>query len=214
MEIKNLFEMAKADKYTADGRAEIADARKTYQVGEISQATGLQKTANGWVKAKQGAGKSSAGTGESAEAHKKAAIAAMTPEQKKAVMEGKTYRYANKNGVSDITKEDLEASAPAESKQGAGIPKADEKTFVGKTYKDFAEAARASGYTPKADKENPDGSSSTTFENKEGKSLRVDFDKNGKIQKVENQEASSKSSIDTAHDSAPLTGDTKIRVKK
>lgn len=63
MALKNLFDMVKADRYTADGRealikaqeAETEDAtRRTYQIGEISQATGLQKTANGWVKPKSG----------------------------------------------------------------------------------------------------------------------------------------------------------------
>ena len=45
--------MAKADRYTADGREAIAKAReadvedKAYQIGEISQKTGLQKTAGG-----------------------------------------------------------------------------------------------------------------------------------------------------------------------
>lgn len=74
---------------------------------------------------------------------------------------------------------------PKTGTKGAGIPKADKNTFVGKTYKDFAESARASGYTPKSEKENPDGSSSTVFSNKEGKTMRVDFDKYGKIQNVE-----------------------------
>lgn len=47
--------MAKADRYTADGREAIAKAREAdvedriYQIGEISQKTGLQKTAEGWV---------------------------------------------------------------------------------------------------------------------------------------------------------------------
>ena len=63
MALKNLFDMVKADRYTQDGReaiikaqeAETEDAtRRTYQIGEISQATGLQKTANGWVKPKNG----------------------------------------------------------------------------------------------------------------------------------------------------------------
>lgn len=55
MAISNLWEMAKADRYTADGREAIAKAResdvedRTYQIGEISQKTGLQKTAEGWV---------------------------------------------------------------------------------------------------------------------------------------------------------------------
>lgn len=60
MALKNLFEMAKADRYTADGREAIIKAQeeetedKVYQIGEISQKTGLQKTANGWVKPKNG----------------------------------------------------------------------------------------------------------------------------------------------------------------
>ncbi|MBO7612925.1 MAG: hypothetical protein J6S81_03810 [Treponema sp.] len=60
MALKNLFDMAKADKYTADGREALIKAQeaetedKVYQIGEISQKTGLQKTANGWVKPKNG----------------------------------------------------------------------------------------------------------------------------------------------------------------
>lgn len=56
MGLQNIFEMAKADRYTADGREELAKAReadvedRTYNIGEISAKTGLQKTANGWVK--------------------------------------------------------------------------------------------------------------------------------------------------------------------
>lgn len=60
MALKNLFDMAKADKYTQDGREALIKAQeaetedKVYQIGEISQKTGLQKTANGWVKPKSG----------------------------------------------------------------------------------------------------------------------------------------------------------------
>lgn len=55
MALKDIFTMVKADKYTADGREELIKAQeaeiedRTYQIGEISQKTGLQKTANGWV---------------------------------------------------------------------------------------------------------------------------------------------------------------------
>lgn len=55
MTISKIWEMAKTDRYTADGREAIAKAReadvedRTYQIGEISQKTGLQKTAEGWV---------------------------------------------------------------------------------------------------------------------------------------------------------------------
>lgn len=60
MALKDIFTMVKADKYIADGREELIKAQeaevedKTYQIGEISQKTGLQKTANGWVKPKKG----------------------------------------------------------------------------------------------------------------------------------------------------------------
>ena len=60
MALKNLFDMVKADRYTQDGREALIKAQesetedKIYQIGEISQTTGLQKTANGWVKPKSG----------------------------------------------------------------------------------------------------------------------------------------------------------------
>lgn len=47
MGIKSIFSMLKADRYTQDGRDQLAED-KIYQIGEISQKTGLQKTANGW----------------------------------------------------------------------------------------------------------------------------------------------------------------------
>lgn len=56
MALKDIFNMIKADRYTADGREELIKAHaeetedRTYNIGEISQKTGLQKTANGWVK--------------------------------------------------------------------------------------------------------------------------------------------------------------------
>lgn len=62
MSLNNIFQMIKADRYTADGREEIKKALaeetedRTYNIGEISEKTGLQKTANGWVKPKKGNG--------------------------------------------------------------------------------------------------------------------------------------------------------------
>lgn len=60
MTLNDLNTMQKADKYTQDGRDELIKAQeetedKVYQIGEISQKTGLQKTANGWVQPKNGA---------------------------------------------------------------------------------------------------------------------------------------------------------------
>ena len=60
MELKNIFEMTKADKYTQDGRDELAKLRETedvtYKTGDISQKTGLQKQPDGsWAPPKGGA---------------------------------------------------------------------------------------------------------------------------------------------------------------
>lgn len=66
MALKDIDKIIRADRYTQDGRDEVCKALeketedKTYNIGEISQTTGLQKTANGWVKPKKartGAGK-------------------------------------------------------------------------------------------------------------------------------------------------------------
>lgn len=64
MALKDIFKMTKANRYTADGREELIKAQEAetedrrYNIGEISEKTGLQKTANGWVKPnKGGAGK-------------------------------------------------------------------------------------------------------------------------------------------------------------
>lgn len=60
MALNNLFDMVKADKYTADGREELLKAQKAetedqiYNIGDISRKTGLMKTANGWVKPPKG----------------------------------------------------------------------------------------------------------------------------------------------------------------
>lgn len=55
MEIKDVFTIVKADRYTDAGRAEIDDARRTYKPGEISETIGLQKQSNGtWAPPKKG----------------------------------------------------------------------------------------------------------------------------------------------------------------
>ncbi len=60
MALENLFDMVKADRYTQDGREAVIKAReaevedRVYQNGEISQATGLMKTPNGWVEPPKG----------------------------------------------------------------------------------------------------------------------------------------------------------------
>lgn len=59
MALKDIFTMVKADRYTADGREVLNKAREAdvedrrYNIGEISEKTGLQKTANGWKPPKE-----------------------------------------------------------------------------------------------------------------------------------------------------------------
>ena len=59
MELKNIFKMTKTDRYTQDGRDEIAKLQETedvtYKTGDISQKTGLQKQPDGsWAPPKKG----------------------------------------------------------------------------------------------------------------------------------------------------------------
>lgn len=59
MELLSIFEMVKTDRYTMDGRDKIAcllqDARRTYNPGEISPTTGLEKQDDGsWAPPKNG----------------------------------------------------------------------------------------------------------------------------------------------------------------
>lgn len=57
MGIKSIFSMLKADRYTQDGRDKLAED-KTYQTGQISEKTGLQKQPDGsWAPPKNGNGK-------------------------------------------------------------------------------------------------------------------------------------------------------------
>ena len=68
MALKDIFKMTKANRYTADGREELIKAQEAvtedrrYKIGEISEKTGLQKTANGWVKPNKGGAERNHGT--------------------------------------------------------------------------------------------------------------------------------------------------------
>ena len=62
MELKNIFKMTKTDRYTQDGRDQIAKLQETedvtYKTGDISQKTGLQKQPDGsWAPPKKGGAK-------------------------------------------------------------------------------------------------------------------------------------------------------------
>lgn len=137
MALKDIFKMTKANRYTADGREELIKAQaaetedRRYNIGEISEKTGLQKTANGWVKPKNG---------NSGSAKKDASGAAkMTPEQKskweaKAANSSETTASL-RNFISSMSKPEAKAN-----------PHADEIVEIYK--KELAKREKNPGYRP------------------------------------------------------------------
>lgn len=67
MGLKNIFKMTKTDRYTQDGRDELAKLQETedvkYKTGDISQKTGLQKQPDGSWKPPRNGSKPAAGSG-------------------------------------------------------------------------------------------------------------------------------------------------------
>lgn len=156
MALKDIFTMIKADRYTADGCEEIKKAQEA--IKEETADAGLPdgtmrhrkdgdyiKQAGKWVPAKKGNGGAKKpeekrkfdqrkyGTSPAAkeDAIRASIVERMTPEQREAVMNGRTLRTVKEGqGVIDITKEDLEffdkhnaerkptESKPAEPKKG------------------------------------------------------------------------------------------------
>lgn len=74
MTLDGLMTIAMADQYTEEGRQLIEDARR-YQVGEISQATGLQKQSDGsWAPPKNAQKAGSKGSQRSSDTKQKSRI--------------------------------------------------------------------------------------------------------------------------------------------
>lgn len=89
MGIKSIFSMLKADRYTQDGRDKLAED-KTYQTGQISEKTGLQKQPDGsWKPPKGNASKSSLG-GEAGSQSLRAAAKAVGEVNKAKTIKQKT----------------------------------------------------------------------------------------------------------------------------
>ena len=155
MALKNLFDMAKADKYTADGREALIKAQeaetedKVYQIGEISQKTGLQKTANGWVKPKSG---NKPAAKEPQNLHPMVGQR-FDPKQKETEMkwaDGQTHTtYSMKDGVGNLEEGTRRALVVRENEYGQGVygvinyDKLSGKINYMKEYDDESEADRA-----------------------------------------------------------------------
>ena len=230
MALKDLFKMTKADRYTADGCEELNKAReadvedKVYQIGEISQKTGLQKTANGWVKPKSG--KQQAAKVERTET---------TPAESKPAegMPGRDFPALKKEDYVKLAKEVLsntsatdpgwtteeiakewklgEADAEEVKKEfdnlrkgssGNNLP--DIPDFKGMESGDYDKKLRAEGWTTGGWEGS--GTHASAIFKKGNKTIRVNEGKPGTITSVE----------EITTDAAPrvLTGDTRIRVRK
>ena len=238
MALKDLFDMVKADRYTADGREAIIKAQeaetedKVYQIGEISQKTGLQKTANGWVKPKNGKQPGAKENGPLSPAKRKAErIAKMQEETGKEAPYGRTLKGTPKTPDDNPLTESTQTRAAAESKPDA----ADQRDKIGGEIKGNLEAAKY--YFDKAQSFFLTDPSYKTYMSKakeyNGKA-KAQADDNGFdweemhnrgiTQAVEEFAIQNKSKATDAYswikreagDSAPrqLTGDTRIRVKK
>lgn len=183
MGLQNIFDMVKAERYTQDGREEIIkaqketeDARRTYKNGEISEKTGLMKTANGWVKPPANKG---AGAGKGAEADNKAVREAVHEMNMKSKEDAANRAYERRQKEHD-------PDYKPEGKKALKLP--DEK------------------------------SSFQTDVNRMKKLKQQDY----KQYTIQLEKLHSKYPINkwtalydkTTRDSAPLTGDCKIRVRK
>lgn len=123
MTINEMFNMAKGQTLTQDGcEADVDDKR--YNIGDISQKTGLQKTANGWVKprsgaapgAKTGPGESPKGNGPLSPAKRKAErIAKMQKETGKADPYGRTLKGTPKTPDDNPLTERTQARAESKT---------------------------------------------------------------------------------------------------
>ena len=105
MSLQNLFEMVKADRYTADGCEALNKAREAdvedrrYKNGEISETTGLMKTPKGWVEPPKG-GRTPKGNNSGMSKHwvqkgEKAEFVERTPQEEKAMWEKVAARQSD-----------------------------------------------------------------------------------------------------------------------
>lgn len=214
MAIKDVFTIIKADRYTKDGCEEIKKAKETlaedttYNIGDISQKTGLMKTANGWVepkkaKAQKGAAKELANMNHFEEQKKADAKAKRDEKLRIERQEGEAraddFRKKVESGEIVYNKETgkfEEGNKPTNKPKASTEQKSAGSVSVGSTVK-----FKRSGQPIKVKK----------IENYDGTPIIVgEYDYNGK------KETNRFRMDEISTDSAPrqLTGDCKIRIRK
>lgn len=206
MALKDIFTMIKADRYTADGKDELnkaleADVKdKTYQVGEISQKTGLQKQGDGsWAPPKNAKGKSGNAalkTFNKMTGSNKSDLESVKKDYDKALEKNTGKSAGNKNyvAIAEVIRE--------------MTPEQTQAVMNGKTYRNVKEGRGVIDIT-KADLEAYKQAEKTNAG--VNKNL-ANMEQARKIQAGVEKYLASK----PAADSAPraLTGDCKVRVKK
>lgn len=211
----DIFKIMKADRYTQDGRDEINKALENevedvkYNIGDISQKTGLQKTANGWVQPKSGK-TPGAKTGPEKE------IKLLGPES------------GDIKIINRAAKREWDKNHPEEKQQEAIEEKKKMDALAQKKLKEHKEKEQAK-------KEAPSKKAIGAFQNithrpdareyiksKSVDEIVAEMQKNGRIRTSEEiSEAKRvagiiKKLVESTSDAAPrqLTGDSKIRVRK
>ena len=238
MALKNIFDMVKADKYTQDGRDELIKAQEVetedvkYEIGQISQKTGLQKTANGWVKprsgkapgAKTGEGKTSVpekGSKEDVKQRMKAYVDAMN--KKNGEFAGRSKKLAK--SMEEVYGKPYEPKAkaeskPAEKKRPKAISWKRENLPEMREKEQFIKSDEADnfyhqwGLDKTKEYKDSDGRTVKQYENDDGDIYRVTF--GGPKFMGSDYEPVEKQVGKKTRDAAPrvLTGDTKIKVRK
>lgn len=221
MALKNIFDMVKADRYTADGCTEIKKAReadvedRVYKIGEISQKTGLMKTANGWVKPKKG----NNGSAKKEESSTNTLVAKFDeyglPSNETIAMKDKFLKEENVADPSKLTNAEFNALAEKlDKKLGINNKERAQELLV-------AESEQSKPTEKKSALKLPDEKSSFSTDVNRMKKLKKEDYKQYTIQL---EKLHSKYPINkwkdllnkTTQDEAPriLTGDTKIRIRK
>lgn len=232
MALKNIFDMVKADKYTQDGRDELIKAQEAetedvkYEIGQISQKTGLQKTANGWVKprsgkapgAKTGEGKTSVpekGSKEDVKQRMKAYVDAMN--KKNGEFAGRSKKL--QKSMEKVYGKPYEPKAkteskPAEKKRPKAISWKRENLPEMRENEEFITSKQADNFYHQygLDKTNEykdrKGWTVKEYKNDAGDTYEAKYDGEKFVGSTYNPKGS--------EDAAPrvLTGDTKIKVRK
>jgi hypothetical protein len=201
MGLKNIFKMTKTDRYTQDGRDELAKLQETedvkYKTGDISQKTGLQKQPDGsWAPPKKG-GKPAA--------KKEAGSINRTPERiakETAIMEALNLSTGEDNNLHKMSDETIErlyartqekpAAGKTTVRQGPNTKTLDEPP--GEHIQKNLDAYRGykpgdmeglvlgpSGYKKQSSTKGPEGTSSITYTKEGEEDVVLFFDKYGEL---------------------------------